>query len=57
MSHPNASVSVTAQSPDGSSREFETRVRIDTPSELEIYRNGGILHLVVRQILAPSNSA
>ena len=52
MSHPNASVRVIALSSDGSSREFQTRVRIDTPIELEIYRNGGILHMVLRQMLS-----
>jgi aconitate hydratase len=28
-----------------------TRVRIDTPKELEYYRHGGILHYVLRQLL------
>ena len=57
MDRPNLMLSVTAQGKDGSSREFQARVRIDTPSELEIYRNGGILHMVLRQMLAPSSSA
>jgi len=43
-------VKVTAKSPDGSSKEFETLVRIDTPNEWEYYRNGGILHFVLRNL-------
>ncbi len=30
---------------------FEVRVRIDTPVEMEYYRNGGILQTVIRQLL------
>ncbi len=32
--------------------EFEARVRIDTPKEVEYYRHGGILPYVLRQLLA-----
>jgi aconitate hydratase len=32
--------------------EFEARVRIDTPKEVEYYRHGGILPFVLRQLLA-----
>jgi aconitate hydratase len=32
--------------------EFEARVRIDTPIELEYYRQGGILPMVLRKVLA-----
>ena len=31
--------------------EFDARVRIDTPKEVEYYRHGGILQYVLRQIL------
>jgi aconitate hydratase len=31
--------------------EFSTTCRIDTPVEIEYYRNGGILHTVLRQLL------
>jgi aconitate hydratase len=34
-------------------REFEARVRIDTPTEWLYYRHGGILHFVLRGLLAP----
>jgi aconitate hydratase len=33
-------------------REFEARVRIDTPNEWLYYRHGGILQFVLRQLLA-----
>ena len=32
--------------------EFEATVRIDTPVELDYYRNGGILQTVLRKLLA-----
>ena len=32
--------------------EFEARVRIDTPNEWQYYRHGGILHFVLRGLLA-----
>ncbi len=33
-------------------REFEVRVRIDTPKEADYFRHGGILHYVLRQLMA-----
>ena len=35
---------------DGKQREFEVVVRIDTPREVEYFRNGGILPYVLRQL-------
>jgi len=32
-------------------KEFEARVRIDTPNEWLYYRNDGILHFVLRDLL------
>ncbi len=46
----NARVSVTRQ--DGSQIEFEATVRIDAPAEVEYFRNGGILQMVLRQLLS-----
>ncbi|MGI9305018.1 MAG: aconitate hydratase AcnA [Gammaproteobacteria bacterium] len=43
---------VTATSADGNSRSFQVQVRIDTPQEMEYYKNGGILHYVLRQLAA-----
>jgi aconitate hydratase len=33
-------------------KQFQTRVRIDTPKEVEYYRHAGILQFVLRQLLA-----
>ncbi len=43
-------VEVTGE--DGARRTLRARVRIDTPVELEYYRHGGILNLVLRRLLA-----
>jgi aconitate hydratase len=37
---------------DGSSQEVPLLVRIDTPIEVDYYRNGGILPFVLRQLVA-----
>ncbi len=44
-------VSVTAAKADGSSTQFDAVLRIDTPGEADYYRNGGILHYVLRQLV------
>ena len=41
---------VTATRQDGSVLTFQAQVRLDTPVEVEYYRNGGILHTVLRQL-------
>ncbi len=43
-------VTVVATADSGAEIRFEARVRIDTPNEREYYRNGGILHYVLRQL-------
>ncbi|MFG0327235.1 MAG: aconitate hydratase AcnA [Phycisphaerales bacterium JB037] len=48
---PLATVRVTATSPDGRTTEFDCRCRLDTPVEIEYYRNGGILQTVIRKKL------
>jgi aconitate hydratase len=50
---PRSTVLVRARSADGRVTQFTTQVRIDTPVELEYYRNGGILQTVLRKLLAP----
>ncbi|MFI6680454.1 aconitate hydratase AcnA [Kribbella sp. NPDC050470] len=45
-------VHVKATSPDGSEKEFDAVVRIDTPGEADYYRNGGILQYVLRSLIA-----
>jgi aconitate hydratase len=44
-------LSVKAMSDDGKATEFKVVCRIDTPAELDYYRNGGILEYVLRQLL------
>jgi aconitate hydratase len=49
---PGGTVSVTARDDDGSEKRFDARVRIDTPTELHYFREGGILPAVLRKMLA-----
>jgi aconitate hydratase len=49
---PGGTVTVTARGEDGSEVRFEARARIDTPTELRYYREGGILPAVLRALLA-----
>jgi aconitate hydratase len=49
---PMQRLTVAATAPDGSRKEFTTICRIDTPVELDYYRNGGILQTVLRRILS-----
>ncbi len=43
-------VRVRATAEDGGAKEFEAKVRVDTPQEAEYFRNGGILPYVLRQL-------
>jgi aconitate hydratase len=43
---------VRAVAEDGSQKQFTVDVRVDTPQEVEYYRNGGILPYVLRQLAA-----
>ncbi len=43
---------VRATDADGKVTEFQVISRIDTPVEVEYYRNGGILHTVLRRMLS-----
>ena len=47
---PGEKITVTAKSADGSEKRFPVTARIDTDVDLEYYRNGGILHTVLRQM-------
>ncbi|MEO1335581.1 MAG: aconitase family protein, partial [Myxococcota bacterium] len=47
---PLQALKVTATKTDGSKVEFDVTCRIDTPVEVDYYRNGGILHTVLRKI-------
>jgi aconitate hydratase len=43
-------VKVTAKREDSEPVEFEATVRLDTPNEVSYFRNGGILHRVLRDL-------
>ncbi len=43
-------VEVRAERDGSDPAEFEARVRLDTPNEVAYYRNGGILHRVLRDL-------
>ena len=45
---PRVSVKVTRE--NGDQVDFEVRLRIDTPTEAEYYRHGGVLNFVLRQL-------
>ncbi|MGA2617939.1 MAG: aconitate hydratase AcnA [Thermoguttaceae bacterium] len=47
---PGTELTVRATAADGSVRQFAAKARIDTPVELEYYRNGGILQTVLRKL-------
>jgi len=49
---PRQDVAVRAISADGAVTAFHAIVRIDTPVEVDYYRNGGILHTVLRRMAA-----
>ena len=49
---PGQTLTVTATGEDGGSKTFKVLCRIDTPVEVDYYRNGGILHTVLRKITA-----
>jgi aconitate hydratase len=48
---PLQDVTVKATKADGTKITFQTTCRIDTPVEVDYYRNGGILHMVLRNFL------
>ncbi len=48
---PGQDITVKAVKTDGTEIIFETICRIDTPVEVDYYRNGGILHTVLRNFL------
>jgi aconitate hydratase len=49
---PGQDVEVEATRADGTSFTFTALCRIDTANEMEYYRNGGILHYVLRKLAA-----
>ena len=49
---PSQEVTVKVTRKDGSDFSFDVLCRIDTANEMEYYRNGGILHYVLRKLAA-----
>jgi len=49
---PRQDVTLLIDRADGSSSSVPLTLRIDTPIELEYYKNGGILPFVLRQLVA-----
>jgi aconitate hydratase len=49
---PGQTLTITATSSDGQTKAFDVVCRIDSPVEERYYRNGGILHTVLRDMLA-----
>ena len=50
--HPLKQIQVVATRNDGTSIRFEAIARLDSGIEIEYYKNGGILHYVLRQFLS-----
>ena len=48
---PGKMLKVKAVGDGGKTVEFEVRARLDTPNEVDYWRNGGILVYVLRQML------
>jgi len=49
---PRKVLTVRAVKPDGSERTFQVLARVDTPIEVEYYRHGGILPMVLRKMMS-----
>ncbi len=48
---PGQEITVRVETGDGSTKTFTTNARVDSPVEISYYRNGGILHAVLRDLL------
>jgi len=51
---PRQTVAIDIAYADGAKRTVEAKVRIDTENELDYFRNGGILHYVLRELARAS---
>ncbi|MEL7488262.1 MAG: aconitate hydratase, partial [Pseudomonadota bacterium] len=49
---PRGEIKATIAFADGSSKDVTLRIRIDTADELDYFKNGGILHYVIRKLAA-----
>jgi aconitate hydratase len=50
--HPRRELRVTARRPDKSEVRFKVVARLDSPVEIDYFRNGGILQTVIRNLVA-----
>jgi len=48
---PQSDAQLVITRPDGQTRQLSVTLRIDTPVEVNYYRDGGILPFVLRQLL------
>jgi aconitate hydratase len=48
---PRQEVTVEVDRPDGTKTSFVAMSRLDTPVDINYYRNGGILQMVLRKML------
>jgi aconitate hydratase len=53
---PGQEVTVRARRDDGGELSFQAVARLDTPVEVEYYRNGGVLHTVLRRMISEPES-
>ena len=49
---PRATLAIRATTHGGAAKEFQVIARIDTPEEMNYYKNGGILQYVLRQLVS-----
>jgi aconitate hydratase len=45
-------LTVRAVKPDGGEHAFQVLARVDTPIEVDYYRHGGILPMVLRKMMS-----
>jgi aconitate hydratase len=50
MASPAAEIQVVALGEDGKETAFSVKSRLDTPLDLEVYKQGGILQTVLREL-------
>jgi aconitate hydratase len=50
---PRQKLTVVATADDGRTTEFTVMARLDTPVDVDYYRNGGILQTVLRNLMRP----
>jgi aconitate hydratase len=53
---PRQTLTVIATSPDGTKRPFQAVVRLDSATDADYYRQGGILQTVLRTLLGATTS-